>query len=91
MTGYKKTLTKQDLWSIDENETCDHLTIKLEKEWNKAADKYIKLNRIKYEEFQKQQTTARDQANGQTVQTEIVNEKLILLILTFFIIFFKGI
>jgi hypothetical protein len=36
-TGYKKNLTRDDMWDIDEEEKCYHLTQKLEKEWDKVA------------------------------------------------------
>jgi hypothetical protein len=36
-TGYKKDLTREDMWDIDEDEKCEFLTEKLEKEWNKVA------------------------------------------------------
>ena len=51
------------MWTVDENETTDHLTKKLEQEWNKLANNYIKQNRIKYEEFKR--------SNQQTVDEQL--------------------
>lgn len=38
VAGYKKDLTREDMWDIDEHEQCNYLTQKLEHEWKKAAD-----------------------------------------------------
>jgi ATP-binding cassette subfamily C (CFTR/MRP) protein 1 len=37
LTGYKRDLTKEDMWEIDESESSRNLTDKLEKKWNKVA------------------------------------------------------
>lgn len=42
VNGYKRDLTKQDMWQIDESESCDYLTRELEDEWNEMAQKYLK-------------------------------------------------
>lgn len=39
--GSKKKLTKQDMWQIDETESCELLTSQLEEEWNELAQKYL--------------------------------------------------
>lgn len=38
VSGYKKALTRDDMWDIEAKEMCDYLTKKLEHEWNKLAD-----------------------------------------------------
>ena len=35
------------MWSIDENESCKHLTEKLETEWHELAEKYVKLTIVR--------------------------------------------
>jgi hypothetical protein len=35
--GYRKNLTEEDMWNIDESESCSYLTEQLEKEWNEKA------------------------------------------------------
>ncbi|RNA36438.1 multidrug resistance-associated 1 [Brachionus plicatilis] len=42
LTGYKRDLTREDLWKIDDTESSFHLTNKLEIAWNKASKKYIR-------------------------------------------------
>ena len=39
--GYKKSLTKEDLWDIEDDEKSDKLTKRLGDEWNKKTSKYI--------------------------------------------------
>jgi hypothetical protein len=39
LAGYKKDLTRKDMWRIDEKEMCKKLTEKLETEWNHIAEK----------------------------------------------------
>nr|UOU03336.1 ATP-binding cassette subfamily C1-5 [Brachionus rubens] len=42
LTGYKRDLTKEDLWKVEETEASEHLTRKLEIAWNKTSRKYIR-------------------------------------------------
>jgi hypothetical protein len=35
--GYKRSLTKEDLWDIDDDEKSDKLTKKLGDEWKKST------------------------------------------------------
>ncbi|CAF0717000.1 unnamed protein product [Brachionus calyciflorus] len=47
LTGYKRDLTRDDLWIVDETEASAHLTHKFETAWNKASKKYIRdLNNL---------------------------------------------
>ncbi|CAF1016714.1 unnamed protein product [Brachionus calyciflorus] len=39
LTGYKRDLTKDDLWSVDETEASENVTKKFETAWNKASEK----------------------------------------------------
>ena len=48
LLGFRKTLTKEDMWSIDENESCKHLTEKLETEWYELAERYVNSNNFIY-------------------------------------------
>jgi hypothetical protein len=36
-------LTKEDLWDIEHSESSEVSAAKLEKEWNKVANKYIRV------------------------------------------------
>jgi hypothetical protein len=36
------------MWSIDENESCKHLTEKLETEWYELAERYVNSNNFIY-------------------------------------------
>jgi len=52
-TGYKRDLTRDDLWEIDDAEKSERVTKKLEQVWNPKAQKceyfekfLIKLNRL---------------------------------------------
>jgi hypothetical protein len=36
--GFSKNLAREDMWQIDDTETCKILTAKLEVEWNKRAE-----------------------------------------------------
>lgn len=38
-TGYKRDLTREDLWEIDEAEKSESVTKKLEQVWNPKAEK----------------------------------------------------
>lgn len=39
LDGFKKELTKEDMWQIEEKETCRILTEQLEKEWLDISEK----------------------------------------------------
>jgi hypothetical protein len=38
--GYKKNITREDMWEIENSETTKFLTEKLEKEWNENAQRF---------------------------------------------------
>jgi hypothetical protein len=38
LTGYKRDLTREDLWQIDESESSAVLTQKLESAWNQMTE-----------------------------------------------------
>lgn len=38
-TGYKRDLTREDLWEIDDCEKSEYITNKLERVWNPKAQK----------------------------------------------------
>ena len=38
--GFKRDLTRQDMWEIDSSETSEIVTKKLEREWNKGMENY---------------------------------------------------
>lgn len=50
VTGYKRDLTRQDLWNINEKESSNHVTNEFEKYWNKQANDYIE-QRLKSENY----------------------------------------
>lgn len=39
ITGFKRPLQDSDLWSLDENNTADHIVPKLQREWEKELKK----------------------------------------------------
>ncbi len=39
VNGFKRNLTKQDMWQIEESESTEFLTEELEKHWNEIAEK----------------------------------------------------
>ncbi len=39
--GFKRDLTREDMWEIDFSETSECVTDKLEFEWNQAVAKYL--------------------------------------------------
>ena len=41
ITGYKRDLTRQDLWRISEKESSYHITNRFENVWKKQANEYI--------------------------------------------------
>ena len=53
VTGFKKDLTKEDMWDIDPHEQCNHLTDKLERVWKKSADEYMRKVQIELEEHER--------------------------------------
>lgn len=53
VTGFKKDLTKEDMWDIDPHEQCNHLTDKLERVWKKSADEYMKKVQLELEEHER--------------------------------------
>ena len=42
MTGYKRDLVRDDLWSIEESESSEFITKKLETAWCAVSTEYVK-------------------------------------------------
>jgi hypothetical protein len=42
LTGYKRDVVRDDLWSIEESEASESITRKLEIAWNSVSSEYIK-------------------------------------------------
>jgi hypothetical protein len=42
LTGYKRDVVRDDLWSIEESEASESITRKLEIAWNSVSSDYIK-------------------------------------------------
>nr|UOU03337.1 ATP-binding cassette subfamily C1-6 [Brachionus rubens] len=51
LTGYKSDLTKEDMWDIDNSESCRYLTDKLEEEWNRVAKIYMDKKKLEFTNF----------------------------------------
>ena len=41
MNGFKRDLTREDLWEIESDESSQYLTNKLELIWNQASKRYL--------------------------------------------------
>jgi len=41
--GFKRNLTREDMWDIDSSETAENVTADLEYEWDKCVKKYLFL------------------------------------------------
>ena len=50
LSGYKKSLSKEDVWDLEEEESCFELTNLLEKEWKQKSDDFIRIKHEKEEE-----------------------------------------
>ena len=46
--GFRRNLTKMDMWQIEESESSEYLTQELEKHWNEVAQKYLFFFCCKY-------------------------------------------
>ena len=41
MTGYKRTLTREDMWKVEDNESSRYLTQQLQTAWDKDSKGYF--------------------------------------------------
>lgn len=41
LTGYKRPLTREDMWKIEDTESAKYLTNKLQVAWDKSSSEYI--------------------------------------------------
>ncbi len=64
-TGYKRDLTRDDLWEMSLKETTDYNTERLEFEWNPKAQEYMKY---KQELSKAEQTEVGELKKGNGVQ-----------------------
>lgn len=44
MTGYNRTLTREDMWKVDDNESSRYLTQQLQTAWDKDSKGYFLRN-----------------------------------------------
>nr|QUF59451.1 ATP-binding cassette transporter Abcc1-6-2 [Brachionus angularis] len=49
--GYKREFTKEDMWPIDEKESCGYLTNKLIEEWDKVAKIYMENRKSEFDDL----------------------------------------
>ena len=62
-TGYKRELTRADLWDIDYRERSEYVTHNMEREWRPKATKYIRAMR-EAEKIKEKAAKSADMANG---------------------------
>ncbi len=86
LTGHKRDLVRDDLWSIDESESSEVLTNKLEKSWNSVSKDYIKNLKNMPEE---EKVAKKSKKGKETHKTDaIIQEEEIKL--TVFYFYFKN-
>ena len=81
-TGFKRELTREDLWEVDESETAQNVTKRLEDSWNKKAKEYIakiranpeleKPPKVEKKKPKKKQNKAIYKANGTNKEEEVL-------------------
>ena len=79
ITGFKRELTKEDLWQVDETESSAYNSERFEFFWSKKANEYIEAVRMNPELYEKKNKKSKKapKSNGKVTEEELeLNEKV---------------
>lgn len=73
LTGFKREITRDDLWLVEEKESSDYNTKRFEKIWKKDADEYIRYMR-KSQDIEHEEKSSRSKRTQNEEEEIALNE-----------------